>query len=68
MLFRSVSCDLQIFVDFFFNVYFLRERKHKRGRGREREGNAESGAGSRLQAVSTETDAGLELINCEIMT
>ena len=36
--------------------------------GAEREGDTESEAGSRLQAVSTEPDAGLELINREIMT
>ena len=55
----------------FFNVYlFLREGKTecKLGRGREREGNTESEAGSRLQAVCTEPDAGLELTNCEIVT
>ena len=38
------------------------------GGGAEREGDTESEAGSRLQAVSTEPDAGLELTNCEIMT
>ena len=37
-------------------------------RERERERDAESKAGSRLRAVSTEPDAGLELINREIMT
>ena len=31
-------------------------------------GDTESEAGSRLRAVSTEPDAGLEPINCEIMT
>ena len=35
-------------------------------RGAKREGDTE--AGSRLQAVSTEPDAGLKLMNCEIMT
>ena len=35
---------------------------------REREGDTESEAGSRLRAVSTEPDAGLELTNREIMT
>ena len=35
---------------------------------REREGNTESEAGSRLGAVSTEPDAGLKLMNHEIMT
>ena len=38
------------------------------GAGAEREGDPESEAGSRLRAVSTESDAGLELTNCEIMT
>ena len=37
-------------------------------RGREREGDTESEAGSRLQAISTEPDVGLEPTNCEIMT
>ena len=38
-----------------------------RGRA-EREGDTESEADSRLQAVSTEHDAGLKLLNHEIMT
>ena len=36
--------------------------------GEEREGDTESAAGSRLQDVSTEPDAGLEPTDCEIMT
>ena len=36
--------------------------------GTEREGDIDSEAGSRLQAVSTDPNAGLELMNCEIMT
>ena len=36
--------------------------------GAEREGDTESEAGSRLRAVSTEPDVGLEPMNCEIMT
>ena len=36
--------------------------------GAEREGDTESEAGSRLGAVSTEPDAGLEPRNREIMT
>ena len=49
---------------------FLRQRETEQewGRGREREGDTESEAGSRLQAVSTEPDARLELTNHEIMT
>ena len=35
---------------------------------REREGDTESEAGSRLRAVSTEPDVGLEPTDCEIMT
>ena len=38
------------------------------GGGAEGEGDRESEAGSRLRAVSTEPDAGLELVNHEIMT
>ena len=38
------------------------------GGGSEREGDTESKAGSGLQAVSTESDTGLELVNSEIMT
>ena len=53
----------------FFNVYlFLRERKSVSGGGAETEGDTESEAGSRIQAVSTEPDVGLEPTNCEIMT
>ena len=45
-----------------------RERQCTSGGGAEREGDTESEAGSRLQAVSTEPDAGLEPTNREIMT
>ena len=44
-------------------IYFLGE-----ARGREREGDTEWEAGSRLRAVSTEPDPGLELMDHEIMT
>ena len=36
--------------------------------GAEREGDTESKAGSRLRAASTEPNAGLEPMNCEIVT
>ena len=42
--------------------------ERKQGKGRDREGDAESEAGSRLPAVSTEPDAGLELTDSEIVT
>ena len=51
--------------NFFFTFIF--ERETQQG-GADREGDTESKAGSRLQAVSTEHDSGLELINLEIMT
>ena len=38
------------------------------GGGAEREGDPESEAGSRLRAVSTEPDAGLELTDRELVT
>ena len=44
---------------------FLRENKLGDG-GAEREGDTESKAGSRLGAISTEPDAGLELTDFEI--
>ena len=44
-----------------------RETEHEWGRGK-RDGDTESKAGSKLQAVSTEPSAGLELVNLEIMT
>ena len=54
---------------FFFNVYlFLTETENASGLGAEREGDTEAEAGSRLWAVSTESDAGLKLTSCEIMT
>ena len=54
---------------FFLLMFFLiseGEREHEQGKGRE--GDTEFEAGSRLRAVSTEPDAGLELMNWEIMT
>ena len=39
-----------------------------RGERAEREGDTESEVASRLPAVSTESDVGLELMNREIMT
>ena len=44
----------------------MRETEHKRVRGTERDTESEAGPG--LRAVSTEPDAGLELMNPEIMT
>ena len=54
-------------VPFFFFLTFERETKCEWGQGRERQGDTESEAGSRLQAVSTEPDVGLELMNRKIM-
>ena len=44
-----------------------RERLSASEGGAGREGDTESEAGSRLRAVSTESDVGLEPMNCEIM-
>ena len=47
----------------------MKERERSMsGGGAEREGDTESEAGSRLRAVSTEPDVGLELTNREIVT
>ena len=49
-------------------IYFWdRERQSMTGEG-QREGGTESETGSRLWAVSTEPDAGLELTDREIVT
>ena len=55
----------KIFLTF---IHFLRdkERQSASGGGAEREGDTESEAGSRLRAVSTEPDVGLELTDHEI--
>ena len=56
---------------FFFNIYLflrLRQRQSMSGGGAGREGDTGSETGSRLRAVSTEPDAGLEPTDHEIMT
>ena len=45
-----------------------RETEHKWGWDSDRDGDTESKGGSRLQAVSTESHVGLELMNREITT
>ena len=58
-----------LFLLYFLNVcLFLRERQSANRGGAERERDTGSEAGSRLRAVSTEPDAGLEPTNREIMT
>ena len=68
---NHVSTWLLFFFLIFFNIYsFLRDRERQnvsRG-GAERGRDTESEAGSRLRAVSTEPDAGLEPTDREIMT
>ena len=58
------------FFNFFFNVLFSVDTERDRARAGEgqREGDTECEAGSRLRAVSTEPDPGLELPNREITT
>ena len=61
---QSVKCP----TFFFFNVYLFlgqRETEHERGWGRER---GRHRIGNRLQAISPEPDAGLELTDREIVT
>ena len=47
---------------------FIFERQSTSGGGAESQGDTESQAGSRLWAVSTESDAGLEPTDREIVT
>ena len=57
------------FVLIFFYTLFTFDRQNTSGGGAERDnGDTESEAGSKLWAVSTEPDAGLELTNHEVMT
>ena len=51
-----------------FIFIFERDRQRVSGRGAERDRETESEAGSKLWAVGTEPDAGLELTDREIMT
>ena len=51
-----------------FIYLFLRDRDSVSRGGAEREGDTESKASSRLPAVGTETNVGLEPTNCEMMT
>ena len=63
------NIDKEVEIFFFFNVCFWeKETDREWVRGGEREADTESEAGSRLQAVSTEPDRGLEPTSCEIMT
>ena len=63
-------CTLFFVCLFVFYILFIfdRGRQSTSGGGAEREGDTESDAGSRLQAVGTEPDVGLELTNREIVT
>ena len=67
---QLISCGISIFLN--GGVYWFwdtdRQTECKWGRGREREGDTESEAGSRLWAVTTEPNAGLEIMHRKIMT
>ena len=58
---------LEFYAFFFFNVYFWERDRVLVGEG-QRKRETESELGSRLWAVITEPDQGLELLNHEIMT
>ena len=58
----------KLYILFFFNYFFERQRQRTSRGGTEREEDTESEAGSKFQPVSTEPDEGLELTNHETMT
>ena len=63
MVCTVIECILKIFIfikKMFLHLFIFERQSVSRG-GAEREGDTESGAGSRLGAVSTEPDVGLEL-------
>ena len=70
LLYLQNYCHYFNFIYFliFLTLIFERQRQSRSGEGAPREGDTESEAGSRLRAVSTEPDAGLELTNREIVT
>ena len=49
-------------------MFIIFERQSTSGGEAKREGDTESEAGSRLRAVSTESDEGLKFANLEIVT
>ena len=62
MIREELSAGMTFFFNFFFNIFIYfwdRERQSMNGREAEREGDTESEAGSRLHAVSTETNVRL---------
>ena len=68
VLYGNQSDNKLYFFNVFFYVYLFfrqRETEHEQGRGRER---GRHRIRNRLQALSTEPDAGLKLTDCEIMT
>ena len=67
-LFHSELLSFSTFIFVTFLFIFERQRQTESRGGAERGGDPESEAGSRLRAVSTEPDAGLEPTNYEIMT
>ena len=68
MILVGVHISFKSFHDGFFKVYLFWEREKESRGGPEREGDKESEAGSRLWAVSTEPNLGLQLTNRETMT
>ena len=68
----ATQAPLSLFIFLMFIYFWEREREREReragGRGTEREGDTESESGSRLWAVSTEPDVGLEPTSCVFMT
>ena len=62
------TCFFMDYTFFLTFIYFWDRERQSMNRGRlEREGDTESETGSRLWAVSTEPDVGLELMDREIM-
>ena len=57
-------------IKFFFiiKVYLFLKKRERQSMSQRGAGEGDTEAGCRLQAVSTEPDAGPELMNCEIMT
>ena len=61
-----ITWSFLFFLILFIYLFWEIETEHEQGRSRERD--TESETGSRLRAISTEPDAGLELTDREIVT
>ena len=69
-MYKNIHNNMILFFNVYFFNYFERERESmaEEGQRETHTQNPKQAPGSRLQAVSTEPNAGFELMNYKIMT